>query len=602
VALQTWGSAFLPSRTFYDGKLLGFEGSPVDSFYLGLVSKALGLDFVLAAPDPVNPAGRSIAGGVIPIGAKDATGNDPSSWDRKLRFQVDFHTDSIPADGPLDQLIPVASLTPADPRYRVDRIDLVSKGHGYMTAPAVTIKSRDGNGIGATASAEVDGDQVTKVTVTSHGSGYSQMPDVLLVGPGTGAIAIASLEAPILFGKATVSTPPGAPATVRNVTLEPLNRPFLDQWLSTAGHGDAAEVKLTVRQDVTTGGTTQVKGFQETLTFPLRVAKDQGVQTLPFQPRFFLFEDPEYNRRLSSSTAQQSAMVTLPPLFIDDGGSGYTSAPSVTFTSVDGKGKDAAGIAVVQGGKVVGVTITNRGQGYIKPPTITFGGPGSGAKARLVLPPASTDGGLRDQPGAYRLTVAADRHEYNPTGSISYLYFFDLETTDVVQAQVQFAKIGIDGVRTDLLRLPNLLPVNTLPPPDDQDLLSIQKGAALVPGDTLVLSLTLKQPPQSDAGPTVELSLPIIAKPVTPVPEAGYALLRKNPDESVECVRFAFSPTAARIDLVDPNDLHLQIVRRRATFQWRDTVRVGPKQKYSYAVQKVTTGGSTHFPAPPDPN
>ena len=80
------------------------------------------------------------------------------------------------------------------------------------------------------------------------------------------------------------------------------------------------------------------------------------------------------------------------------------------------------------------------------------------------------------------------------------------------------------------------------------------------------------------------LDVPIVAKPVIPVPEAGYALLRKNPDSLVECVRFAFSPAASQIELVDPNDLHRQTVRRRAKFLWRDTLRVKPTGSYTYAV------------------
>ena len=95
-----------------------------------------------------------------------------------------------------------------------------------------------------------------------------------------------------------------------------------------------------------------------------------------------------------------------------------------------------------------------------------------------------------------------------------------------------------------------------------KDLGEISKADPLVPGDTLVLSLTVKF--GGLPSPTAELAVPIVAAPVTPVPEAGYALLRKNPDTAVECVRFAFSPAADQIELVDANDLKRQIVRRRA--------------------------------------
>jgi cyclophilin family peptidyl-prolyl cis-trans isomerase len=68
------------------------------------------------------------------------------------------------------------------------------------------------------------------------------------------------------------------------------------------------------------------------------------------------------------------------------GGSGYTSAPDVTFTSADGKGSGAAGTATISNGAVTSVTITNPGSGYDQAPTVNFtGGVGSGATATASL-------------------------------------------------------------------------------------------------------------------------------------------------------------------------------------------------------------------------
>ncbi len=69
---------------------------------------------------------------------------------------------------------------------------------------------------------------------------------------------------------------------------------------------------------------------------------------------------------------------------IASGGSGYTTAPTVTFA---GDGSGAAGMAVVQDGLVTDVTITNPGSGYSAPPTISFsggGGTGAAATARIT--------------------------------------------------------------------------------------------------------------------------------------------------------------------------------------------------------------------------
>ncbi|MFM0503964.1 hypothetical protein [Paraburkholderia caffeinilytica] len=67
-------------------------------------------------------------------------------------------------------------------------------------------------------------------------------------------------------------------------------------------------------------------------------------------------------------------------VIVTAGGTGYTSAPTVTFSG-GGGGSGAAGTAVIQGGSVVSVTITNPGEGYTTAPTVAFSAPGSGTTA-----------------------------------------------------------------------------------------------------------------------------------------------------------------------------------------------------------------------------
>ena len=62
------------------------------------------------------------------------------------------------------------------------------------------------------------------------------------------------------------------------------------------------------------------------------------------------------------------------------GGSGYTSAPTVSFSG--GGGTGAAATASISANQVVSITVTNGGSGYTSPPTISFsGGGGTGAAA-----------------------------------------------------------------------------------------------------------------------------------------------------------------------------------------------------------------------------
>lgn len=64
---------------------------------------------------------------------------------------------------------------------------------------------------------------------------------------------------------------------------------------------------------------------------------------------------------------------------VTNGGSGYTTAPTIAFTG--GGGSGAAGTAVIKDGKVTGVIITDPGAGYTSAPAVEFTGDGTGAAA-----------------------------------------------------------------------------------------------------------------------------------------------------------------------------------------------------------------------------
>jgi len=70
---------------------------------------------------------------------------------------------------------------------------------------------------------------------------------------------------------------------------------------------------------------------------------------------------------------------------VTNGGSGYTSAPSVSITGGGGAGATAQAY-IGSDGAVVGVIVTNYGSGYASTPTIGFsGGGGSGATATATV-------------------------------------------------------------------------------------------------------------------------------------------------------------------------------------------------------------------------
>lgn len=70
---------------------------------------------------------------------------------------------------------------------------------------------------------------------------------------------------------------------------------------------------------------------------------------------------------------------------ITNGGSGYTTAPAVTFGAPDTGGVTATGQAVLENGVVINVIITNPGSKYLSAPTVTIadvpGSPPAGTRA-----------------------------------------------------------------------------------------------------------------------------------------------------------------------------------------------------------------------------
>jgi hypothetical protein len=67
---------------------------------------------------------------------------------------------------------------------------------------------------------------------------------------------------------------------------------------------------------------------------------------------------------------------------INTPGTGYTTAPNVTFSAPQNAGgRTATGTAMITGGMVIGVTIVDPGSGYTAAPNVTFSAPGTGTTA-----------------------------------------------------------------------------------------------------------------------------------------------------------------------------------------------------------------------------
>lgn len=139
------------------------------------------------------------------------------------------------------------------------------------------------------------------------------------------------------------------------------------------GPGAQASASATVVDGIITGFTVLSGGYDYTAAPEIEIYDSNGGEAAT--ARAIVANGAVTSLVLSDSEAVNHVTIT-------DGGTGYTSAPTVTFDDPPTGGTTATGTAVLTGNAVSSVTITNRGSGYISNPEITFtGGGGSGATA-----------------------------------------------------------------------------------------------------------------------------------------------------------------------------------------------------------------------------
>jgi FtsP/CotA-like multicopper oxidase with cupredoxin domain len=169
---------------------------------------------------------------------------------------------------------------------------------------------------------------------------------------------------------------------------------------------------------------------------------------------------------------------------LTSGGTGYTSAPAVSF--VGGGGTGAAATATVSGGAVNYVALTNPGSGYSSAPVVAFtGGGGTGAVAianfeRITIPmQAKAIQELWDPYGRMNATLGVELPFTNNNNQTTIpLGYVDPGTESVPESQVQIWKITHNGVDTHPVHfhLYNVQVINRvgwdgqIRPPEDNEL------------------------------------------------------------------------------------------------------------------------------------
>jgi hypothetical protein len=330
------------------------------------------------------------------------------------------------------------------------------------------------------------------------------------------------------------------------------------------------------------GHDTHTAGFRQTLSLPLRIV-DEARPPLPLAPYFSHFEDPEYNRRLSSPAAIAAGT------FKDEDGNLQTVTLATDRREYNPDSRLALrfdfdeGITAVRKADLTFSRIDRNGQ-EIKLDMFLFS---VGSELQSDLESGIFSEEFRQAFEDYGISLPENADIKEVDDNKWQIEDIDRGQTYIVKKEDRKLNISAKLVKDIQPGQLVQLPIADL----RQDAEPVPWG----PGD--VLQLKLAYPSNELPDLEIYLEVRIVETLVIPAPEAAYALLRWQHDKSqVECVRFAWRPNASRVELVCAEDLRTEVVRRRAVFQWRDSVR--PTTLNGYAIQKIAMNGSTHFPSP----
>jgi len=259
------------------------------------------------------------------------------------------------------------------------------------------IKTVMGDGVGPWVAAAAGSSVVTSITVGNAGSGYSSVPTINISGGGgTGAQALAILTPSAISG-----------VTLTNGGAGYVQVPVLT-FTGGAGSGATATafmgvgtvsvtsaagsytniatptVTFSAPTDCTINGTTcvQAKGTATMSNFGGR-----RVTGINFITRGSGYTSPP-TVTFSTGPATATALLSVRALQVLSGGSGYVQ-PTVSFSG--GGGNGATATVSVSNASVASVVVLTGGSGYTAVPTIGFsGGGGTGATATAATAPSGT--------------------------------------------------------------------------------------------------------------------------------------------------------------------------------------------------------------------
>jgi hypothetical protein len=247
-------------------------------------------------------------------------------------------------------LIPVGS---------VGAIGITNPGAGYIEAPTVTISAPNvTNGVPATAVCSISNASGTIISIglDAIGSGYTSVPTVTVAPPSSSFGVQAQASASIQAGGVvviSVNNPGSGYTNVPAVTI-------------SGGGGASANAIAKLGSGLVSAIAITEAGSGYTATPTVTISAPTGANGV---------NATAVAGFLTFKTGAVGILITA-------GGTGYTTAPNVTIT---GAGTAANAVAIVNGGAVTQIVVTNPGNNYIANTTVSFsGGGGSGATAKAI--------------------------------------------------------------------------------------------------------------------------------------------------------------------------------------------------------------------------
>ena len=237
-----------------------------------------------------------------------------------------------------------ATATPVLANGGIGSITLNQGGQFYNSVPTVTLSdSGDGTGSGATATATVVNGIVTAITVTNTGSNYTA-PVVTLSPP---SVFNSGFVNPVVTF--TNNAPATATATIQSGALTAITLTNGAKYYGTTpptititgGGGSGASATATVFNGVITAITLNSVGTGYT-----------SVPIISIAPPI-----------TATATVTQGVQNGI----LSNLGAFYTTTPNVTITDSSGNGTGALAYAVMEGGLVVDIVVTNYGTNYLTP-------------------------------------------------------------------------------------------------------------------------------------------------------------------------------------------------------------------------------------------